>query len=1003
MALNSRQIVHLWKIGNGVPKCISSPSLKLSDRHEVVLDRVIADLESIDPGSGAQLLLSGRIAGSTHSLARAYTQHCAAIRLDHGQIEERFTLLSRLFKAGRQSGLFEDQPLPDISRAKRPRHRIDATAIDYTRIAIIWHQKFSEDIANKNRTPSRIQLFGRYLFSLCLRCGVVSTNLITALAKASAAPILATKELYYLEVLHLSAHRGRQSVRRVFLEPLTAILAIRSGTPPSPDVDNNFVWRAIREYLKALDAPDIPNSFAKFVSVCRGYLSLNLPVFMLPYADSTLPATSVPESIFRRTHGISPRSELLRHLPPVNLRANQSRDVADFQHVKKPIPTEVSKTFRALPPGNDEEALTTHLQVLVQRANDSIDRSTSVAIVARWGLSMLQTSEEGKVGMNARRVRHALCSLGPALVVALGDRAPEDVEDFSEIYEVLSEFISPKSDRSKRFHHLNSVMEYLWLTYCPTSDRIGWRETILPEAAILTPNEVQRVLAAIAESGGLIGEERERKLSQSLIAGWSLGMRTSEWLKIYLRHTSRDRIRVVGTPDRRLKSAAASRIVCTELALPDAARAIHEFLDLRADEERQGSSSIFMHAFHCENQAYTEQRVQGRITQILREITGDQQTRNYHLRHSQASWLFLAVAAQTNQLDDQLRPLLGDLAPVLDHADRWMRILREPANAVTTPMYAIACALGHSNFAVTREHYVHTFDVVLLALLMKSIFPANRSLLIAASGIPRRSTYRLPTTSIWDVVTEVEKRNSGRVAREDTPLDRELPMTSNAKLFTTLTSIHKQLRQDPALDTASLWPGDMPAIRTQTNELAQQRSDKRGSVAKRHPMSISGFGCPHPIDLVDGAVRQDASTACIYFETAFNLNREDLIWAVEQYASSAQSKHCRVSFKSREHALRFARVLYSMGFSRDSVEWGYRLQAEKRDIASESVPKSGSVWVTYVPRLANRKHRPVAGWSWVWQMLACTLGAPHLWSDGDAPTGCNKAIPDSQELTSTMP
>ncbi len=105
------------------------------------------------------------------------------------------------------------------------------------------------------------------------------------------------------------------------------------------------------------------------------------------------------------------------------------------------------------------------------------------------------------------------------------------------------------------------------------------------------------------------------------------------------------------------------------------------------------------------------------VVEALRAVTGDQQIRLRHLRHTCATRLFLAMILDNvpfGRLGDIYRALWDDVSPK-DVRD----ILIGNSRLSRRGLYAMALFMGHASPDVTHRHYVHLADIVLKEWIVK--------------------------------------------------------------------------------------------------------------------------------------------------------------------------------------------------------------------------------------------------------------------------------------------
>lgn len=126
----------------------------------------------------------------------------------------------------------------------------------------------------------------------------------------------------------------------------------------------------------------------------------------------------------------------------------------------------------------------------------------------------------------------------------------------------------------------------------------------------------------------------------------------------------------------------------------------------------------------------------------MREVTGDPTIRFHHLRHSFASWLFLALELAQFEDIPELFPHLPETTKFLCKArDLKISLYRHNENTRKN-LFLVASLLGHSGPDISLEHYVHFCDVLLTLFLENNNKSLTKTNLIKISGLDKVAAYR---------------------------------------------------------------------------------------------------------------------------------------------------------------------------------------------------------------------------------------------------------------------
>lgn len=148
---------------------------------------------------------------------------------------------------------------------------------------------------------------------LITRCAVITRATLNACLVALRRPVLAAHQWWYLDVTHHSGKNQRLELRRIFLDPVAASLAIRWHSQIAPLLTNIATTsqqkalseRAFRSFARTANLPrEIRTTDA--LQSAHAWLATTLPGFLMAFATRKRVTHSLPNTAWRRLLGLTP-------------------------------------------------------------------------------------------------------------------------------------------------------------------------------------------------------------------------------------------------------------------------------------------------------------------------------------------------------------------------------------------------------------------------------------------------------------------------------------------------------------------------------------------------------------------------------------------------------------------------------------------------------------------------------------------------------------------------
>lgn len=628
------------------------------------------------------------------------------------------------------------------------------------------------------RDSSQVPTAGQILVSATLNSGLVNRSLLIAVHAVLDEPLELVGEHVSLE-RDLAWHGSTNTeLRRWYPDALTEMLLLRyrtaSNGSASSAVDGNgrATWRAIRDFFSGFPdmEPDHPRSLQAFLDAILLELQTCLPPYLANYAARSFVSHSLRNHVWRRLHGHPVPEKDNKGSVPSNPQAPQAEDLVEIQTTVFEIPW-LSRLRRLIGRGRGHARARRALVALRSRAQEY--PGPTFPLFVDWALHLVAKGSAGGNRLALSTIVDYVSQIAQRLIglTAFTDLTLLGVEGLEELYEtVLEQAESVHHHRKlarglREFHHY--LQERHGVDPINVQAVLGIGTTLAPvDANIVAPDEYRRVLDRLwGLREGLDHPAIGRIAAMVFMLHFRCGLRRLEALKIMIDDfKEHDPAVLLVRPNdhRRLKTKNSVRkIPLYALLNKKELEYLRWWKTRRLEEERRNSRSPFLFGIPSRGYGFVPQEVlYPVIHHVLREETGDSTLRTHHLRHSFACWTLLKLALSDFKTSPVLFPHLPETEKFLRDAGELRRRLYENDYPTRKHLFAVASLLGHSGPEMSLGHYIHVCDLLLWQYLSVRTGRLGRKELMAASGLPTATAYRLgkKETGAVDLLKAARKR-----------------------------------------------------------------------------------------------------------------------------------------------------------------------------------------------------------------------------------------------------
>lgn len=641
--------------------------------------------------------------------------------------------LQKFLRHGLKAGIKDlqwqaDLPPREVSLPEESNPLTPAGFINLSRLRRLI-KVFEEHLTTANLTKHNL-LFGRLIFSAMVLGGLNDRQAQIQLRDAK--KLLRRHDEYvwvdFFTDHHPSGPVQNRGVRRWFPDPISLILL--AHLPPIPArLKPSTCLRNFLDFLAESAGGLAPMSLPELHSATWTLHHTMMPPFLARYCAGELLSSPWPESVWQRV--------LLRKQAPLAATCEQEQQPQPPKSHDSTIIRTVTDSNaiyaaarRALHKNKEERepafaTITGQLTDLWLQAEQS---SPLMYSLIGWLLERFKNKD-----IRRSTAYQQLTSIGRDLLSYLDDAAMMDMEaeDFTSVYEQILENTRSiatrqnKVDQLRRFHAYASELLGLPDIRLQYADEGFFSE---PDANILLEVEYQKIFQYLLANKNDSPDVHAQLVM--LILGYRCGLRISEVRHLGLAEFKYRQCTTALDPDSEAFAKLASR-ACTLLIRGDAFNKLKsrssrrnlplnllltvDELQIVMDYHQRQLRKLRQNASVDGRYLFSEHRscaapmdlssLQAGLHDLMRQVTGDESIRFHHLRHSLATHALHAFYT-----DDGLLQL----------GENWAQI--QPKLPTRKYLHQLADYLGHSNSAVTMQHYAHNLDLLVRSELWSYSF-----------------------------------------------------------------------------------------------------------------------------------------------------------------------------------------------------------------------------------------------------------------------------------------
>lgn len=492
------------------------------------------------------------------------------------------------------------------------------------------------------------------------------------------------------------------------------------------------LWEAATGALKRLDLreEDRPQSLSDLRRWALSRAKLLLPHSLVGYASGDLPSTSLPIGPWLRnmTDLAIPvsRPEPVKDRPAKTRRpqiidnspTSEARQIELFKALRKELSPRRAKTKLS--------ARTIRRRLNSFRAAHGQHLSPTYQLLIHWGLQLLEERHSYKekrhrAALDPGSVLRYYDAIGEPLLRAGGMINPLTLEpqELEVFYEQAAE---RKGNSPYVIGRLAQFHGYLQTFFTVDLPEIEWSEllagdsvTARVDANLVSPRLYKLLLEVLG--WGAKKQTRWQKLQQlAVILSYRCGLRPSELCALHLidiQGITEYEILVRNNKFNTIKTNAGIRRAPITAFLSDEELSFAlDFLEQRRSEAPLfGGGLVFAHPAQKAGKI-TDEELFVPVRKLLRDLSGDETLRLYHLRHSFLSFLHLKLMVRDNI--DYSGPAFVDTDEFsTEQRDRLKHTLMQYERHGRKSMYLISLLAGHNSPKTTCRHYIHLADWLL--------------------------------------------------------------------------------------------------------------------------------------------------------------------------------------------------------------------------------------------------------------------------------------------------
>ena len=686
-------------------------------------------------------------------------------KLDQGftpsEVGKWFLVLYRLIKQFNDSKVYDlflsriPVVLPPIPSPFRPESIVHANACLKLRAQLI-------DWVSANEPRNNDELVGAAILSAVLNGGLLEGNILRAWAYALNQPLATVGNLPFFEFRAPFRGMPDTHLQRWFPDPITTMLVLRiKGSETSYFERDSQIWRCLQKVIFACSGlPEhTVTSLAKLIEMSSAMWETQASRVDVLFARRKLRTHSPRTDVFLRFFGCAPAAvpaqstnpEAAFPVTPAPVTLEETIDEHAELEAVSLLPTWFIKL-------NAEIATADAFSVTEAAGAIAIDYldTACVSFYTEWLGFMLAHKSTSDHRYPLDTVKRYFFQVTSALINALGEISPDSCDDdeLAVIYSALLLDIPAGPAHTKLARGLREFQHFLHIRsqaeneqqhapFKSFEDVLGADAELRPvEANVITEEEMLQVREWLGSQRR--GSKKFRDAAQvafSLLR--SSAGRRMEFLgcKVSDIHIEHRCVFLIQPHDERgLKTENSKRNIPIEIFLPEP-----ELNDLlawhqaRIEEEKiSPTTSQYLFAIPSEGQQkISPDSLSEYIHLALRTVIGDETLHQHIVRHSQGSWIYLALRAKDYP---RLRRIFRHLPKTQSLLSRSLRLSIQLTGTGFGPSrthgFATSRILGHSSPVISWQHYIHFSDLVLHAIAWREVEQILPAKLIRIADIP---------------------------------------------------------------------------------------------------------------------------------------------------------------------------------------------------------------------------------------------------------------------------
>lgn len=785
--------------------------LERRDTHEEMQKLLVEELSNNDASTEAAKAAVDMLDHiQQHGHEWSWFRKPAKLRAAYSNCDASF-----LWDKSRTSTSENDTTAPPAT--KRIRHKQPKTHAEL--IEDFYQLEASVQRFLKIPNPQPLAMLGCLEAILITRCAVITRATLNGCMTSLKSPISATKNWWYINITHRSGKNERLELRRVFLDPVAASLAIRWHTHiasllasiSTADNQKAIANRAFKEFARQTGLAQ-PLNVSNAMQAANAWLAVTIPGFLLAVASRKRTTHSIPDSAWRRLQGLSPLSEAS------GLAEGQYWDILDAQVLPHEMTT-LSHMLSVIGPESDEPLVPTSSQLCSLTPADRI--------LMEWLTSQCTTR---------RRARRITLLLGKRVQESIADsKLPLPSEVVARIRGFLTEDLKQEAAVTLADAFVDWLASSPWSMPVSTDEDDEDRPGV--SANIIAPRELNHLLEHLKSPACGIADPHLRDILRNIVELGCLGMRRAEALKL----RAKDFRTTTHAPElypiiaiepysgRGLKSISSCRYVPARLLSP-------ELVATLSKTSERPSADMLINEYR--QTPHSDQTIWLTTNRVIQQFLQDASLHLHHCRHTAATLFLLQLMAAPLGLH-RYYGRCHFLDSILASAEHTADVLTLKNPCSLTHLRAISMLLGHLSPLITLKTYIHSCDLLLYAALDRSGESGYSKLLSLASGRPLetvknhqalpqavrehlvRQTIPSPnqvTSDGYTLLQQVERQFPTSVCRDDIPLALEVARRSDGPTLDSVAELMTQLSHRPTPDemevVRSLLSLDLPDVQS---------------------------------------------------------------------------------------------------------------------------------------------------------------------------------------------